>query len=117
MFKTIQETWPSDKDYSARQFRLSMLTRVLDGTLYDNLKYAFHTEQNDSGEYIPLRERRPSVRYNLCRLVVDDSVALLFSEAHFPKVECGPNNEIVRDALQRLIKECGINEMMIGAAT
>lgn len=117
MFKTLQATWPKDDDYPERTFRLSILQRVLNGTLYENLPHAFHDEKNAAEEYIPLRQRRPSVRYNLCRLVVDDSVALLFSEGHFPELDCGKDGEKVREALQRVIKESALNSVMIDAAT
>jgi hypothetical protein len=70
---------------------------------------------NDSGEYVPLRERRPSVRNNLCRTVVDDSVSLLFSEGNFPTVECA--DEAHKALLLRLVKELRLNEVMIDAAT
>lgn len=117
MFKTLTATFPTDRDYPERAFMLAMLSRVLNGTIYDNLKYAFHDEKNGANEYIKLRERRPSVRYNLCKLVVDDSVSLLFSEGHFPRFDCGKNAEDVQDALQRISKEIALNEIMIDAAT
>lgn len=115
MFKTLQATFQQDKDYPLRTYRLSILARVIDGTLYDNLPYAFHEEKNEANEYIKLRERRPSVRYGLCKLVVDDSVSLLFSEGHFPEIDT--SSKPTRDALARLIKEVCINERMISAAT
>ena len=70
---------------------------------------------NDGGEYVPLRERRPSVRNNLCRTVVDDSVSLLFSEGNFPTVEC--TDEAHKAQALRLVKELRLNEVMIDAAT
>jgi hypothetical protein len=42
MFKTLQATFGKDKDYPDRTFRLSMLSRVLQGELYDNLTHAFN---------------------------------------------------------------------------
>ena len=86
MFQTICDLVPMDPDGSARARRLDLMRRVLDGTLYDVLPFEFHEERSASGEYIPLRRRRPSVRYALARVVVEDSVALLFSEGHFPMV-------------------------------
>jgi hypothetical protein len=97
-----------------RSRRLDILKRVLDGTIYDGLPYQFHEERNGAGEYIPLRMRRPSVRYNLCRVVVEDSVALLFSNAHFPALE-SQDAELVR-ILEDLIAETRLNEIMIDAA-
>ena len=115
MYKTIQKNWPQDKDLPERAYTLEMRKRVLDGELYDRHRHPFHYEMNDSGDYVPLRERRPSVRNNLCRTVVDDSVSLLFSEGHFPTVEIG--NEEQKTGLHRLLKELRFNEVMIDAAT
>jgi len=115
MYKTIQSTWDRDKDMPPRAFRLSMLRRVLDGTMYDKLPHPFHTESTGADEYVPLRDRRPSVRTNLCRTVVDDSIALLFSEGNFPTVEL-PNLD-QKKQMKRLLDEIGLNEVMIDAAT
>lgn len=114
-FKTLQQTYPHDADYPERTFRLAALTRVLEGTLYDSLEHPFGTEKNDAGEYIPLAKRRPSARTRICRTVVNDSVSLLFSEGHFPAVEC--QDETTRDTLTKLVKETKLNEVMIDAAT
>ena len=87
MFDTICALIPSDPDYPERTRRLDLMTRVLDGRLYDVLPYEFHDERG-GGEYIPLRRRKPSVRYPLARIVVDDSLSLMFGEGHFPTLEC-----------------------------
>ena len=91
-----------------------MLRRVLDGTLYDALPYQFHEERSAGGEYIPLRSRRPSVRYALCRIVVEDSVALLFSEGHFPTIDCADRS--TRATLADIVKETRLNQVMTEAA-
>lgn len=114
-FKTLQSTFPKDKDYPERWFRLAALTRVLNGTLYDQLEHPFGDEKNGAGEYIPLAARRPSARTRICRTVVNDSVSLLFSEGHFPAIECA--DEPTRDALTKLMKEWRLNDVMIEAAT
>lgn len=115
MFKTLSNTIPLDKDYPERQHDIDVLTRVIDGELYDNLEHGFHCEYNGAGEYIPIRERRPSVKYGLCKTVVNDSVSLLFSEGHFPDIDC--EDEATRDTLQAIIKESKLNALMIDAAT
>ena len=115
MFKTLTETFKQDRDLPERAFRLQMRSRVIDGTIYDNLPSPFHEEKNNAGEYVPLRNRRPCVRYRLCRLVVDDSVSLLFSEGHFPDIDC--EDETAKEALNRLIDEMEINRVFIEAAT
>ena len=62
-----------DNDRPARTHELDLLGRVLSGKLYDVLSKEFHEERGANSEYIPLRQRKPSVRYNLCRTVVEDS--------------------------------------------
>jgi hypothetical protein len=114
MFETICDTVPVDSGMPARVRRLDVLRRVLDGTIYDGLPYQFHEERNGAGEYVPLRMRRPSVRYGLCRVVVEDSVALLFSNAHFPAVDCA--DAAVSRILGDVISETRLNEVMIDAA-
>jgi hypothetical protein len=114
MFETICETVPREAGMDARVARLDVLRRVLDGTFYDYLPYQFHEERNGAGEYVPLRMRRPSVRYGLCRTVVEDSVALLFSAGHFPAVDCG--DAAMAGTLGDLIAETRLNEVFIEAA-
>lgn len=117
MYKSIKDRIKRDRDYPQRQFDINVLTRVIKGTLYDHLEYDFHQEKTDgnTGEYIPLRDRRPSVRYALCRVVVNDSVSLLFSEGHFPDIDCKDEN--TRKVLADIIKESKLNQVMIDAAT
>jgi hypothetical protein len=114
MFETICNLIPRDPAYPARARTLDILKRVLDGKLYDVLPYQFHEERGAVGEYIPLRSRRPSVRYALCRIVVEDSVSLLFSEGHFPTIDCGDRD--VRTALADIVKETRLNLTMTEAA-
>lgn len=114
MFDTICNLIPRDPDYSSRTRMLDILRRVLDGTLYDVLPYQFHEERGLGGDYIPLRSRRPSVRYGLSRIVVEDSVSLLFSEGHFPTIDC--SDPTVRSALSDIAKEARLNQIMTEAA-
>lgn len=114
MFRTIAESIPWDRAYPERTRTLELMRRVLDGTLYDALPYEFHEEKTGSGEYVPLRQRRPSVRYALARIVVEDSVGLLFSEGHFPTID-SPDGA-VRDALGAVARDAKLNTVMIDAA-
>ena len=114
MFTTLCALVPADPHYPERTRRLTILKRVLDGTLYDELPYEFHQERGAGGEYIPLRMRKPSVRYPLARIVVDDSVSLVFSEGHFPTIDC--SDQRVRALFADLAKECTLNHVMMEAA-
>jgi hypothetical protein len=117
MFRTIASRIERDADYGDRQFALDVYGRVLEGAFYDHLPYGFHIEQSGSGEYVPLRDRRPNVRYNLCRLVVDDSVSLLFSEGHFPTPDLGDAEDDAKQAVIDLIKGSKLNDLMLEGAT
>src|ERR1700733_4806355 len=114
MFDTICDLIPRDPDYSPRTRMHDILHRVLDGTLYDVLPYQFHEERSLGGDYIPLRSRRPSVRYGLSRVVVEDSVSLLFSEGHFPTIDCA--DATVQSFLFDITKEARLNQVMTEAA-
>src|SRR6195952_2968903 len=114
MFDTLCDLVARDNDYPERVQKLTILNRVLDGTLYDVLPYHFHEERSEAGEYIPLRQRRPSVRYGLCRVVVEDSVALLFSEGHFPAVDC--DDPSLAAMFVDLVRETRLNQVMVDAA-
>lgn len=115
MFQTLKNSVARDKDYPERQWNIDILTRVLEGKIYDVLPHSFQEEKGKNGEYVPLRDRRPSVRTGLCRVVVDDSVSLLFSEGHFPSPLT--EDKGTQDGLEGLIKETLLNAVMIDAAT
>ncbi len=114
MFDTLCELVPYDGDYPERVRQIMILKQVLAGTIYDALPYHFHEERSEAGEYIPLRKRRPSVRYPLCRIVVEDSVSLLFSDGHFPSID-SPDST-ARAVLANIVKETRLNQVMTEAA-
>lgn len=116
MFKTICSEITQDPDYPKRAHEVDISYRVLDGTIYDHLQYGFHEEKSPADEYIPIRKRRPCIKSNLCKVVVDDSVSLLFSEGHFPELECGKKGEEIRQSLHSVMKDIKLNEVMIDAA-
>jgi hypothetical protein len=114
VLKSILATWPRDRDFPERAYELCWLRKVLEGSIYDCLPYQFDDERNGAGEYVPIRQRQPSVRYNLARTVVEDSVSLLFSEGHFPALLC--DEEATREALEAVIKEARLDDLMVDAA-
>ncbi len=110
----LQGRYASPPGFSPRTLRLLALQRVLDGTQYDVLPYPFATERNAAGEYIPLSQRRPSVRTNLCRTVVDEAVSLLFGHTHWPLAVS--SEKATADALNRFACEAGLASLMTQAA-
>nr|WP_321986662.1 phage portal protein [uncultured Lichenicoccus sp.] len=111
----LQARMPRDADLPARCNRLGALEAVLEGRQYDVLPFAFSRERSSSGDYVPLDERRPSVRTGLCRVVVEDSVSLLFSEGHWPEIGAADHRTI--QALADLVRETHLNDIMLDAAT
>jgi len=117
MFGSITDRIPRDQDFPDRVWQLDCLRRVLNGTLYNVLPFQFHQERkgiNGDGDYIPIAERRPSIRYGLCRMVVDDSVALLFGEGRFPTIDA--NDPETSKIIADIVKETLLNRVMLEAA-
>ena len=115
MFATLAALVPRDGDLPERAWKLDVLRRVLQGTIYDKLTSAFHEERNGAGEYIPLRARRPSTRWNLCRIATMDSVALLFGEGRFPVVY--DDDPDARNHLADVVADSNLPAVMIDAST
>lgn len=116
MFRTIAATIQKDTDLPDRAWKINVYSKLLDGTFYDNLLYEFWQETNFD-QYIPISQRSPSVRSGLLRVVVDDSVSLLFSEGHFPTLEPVEADKEQRDTLALLARSVMLNQVMIDAAT
>ena len=114
------KNWPTE--LSVRSFVLFIYDKVVTNTLYGKLgeenvlQYSFYTESKEAGvdAYIPLDQRRPSAKNNICKKVVDDSTSLLFSEGHFPKIHA--EDATTRDALRIIAKNENLNEIMLEAA-
>jgi hypothetical protein len=75
-----------------RYVTLDLHDRLLDGTFYDHLAYAFYDETYPSGmgqggKIIPLAERRPSAQFRLPRMVARWSARKLFAGRHRPKLK------------------------------
>lgn len=103
-----------DPDLPLRAFELSALARVRDGIQYDHLTQPFSEERTGAGEYVPMSQRRPSCKSNLCAVVVSNSASLLFSEHHFPKFFAADDTTL--DMLEALVKYTRLPEVMIEAA-
>ncbi|MDE2024914.1 MAG: phage portal protein [Patescibacteria group bacterium] len=107
-----------DDDWSYRQSRLYILQKFYNGSIYDNLS-PFYREYNggeDTGQYIPLVKRRPSVIYKLAKIIVDTSVSMLFGEGHFPIPRCNEHDKTTQ-FLQYLTRKCDLRSVMLDAAT
>ncbi len=118
-WKTLQASMQiTDGDYPARRERLAALSRVLAGEQYDHLYTPFSVERNASGEYVPLDQRRPSVRTGWSRIVIDDSVSMLFGR--WPAISAassGGKESPTVLAINQMIQATNLAGTMIEAAT
>jgi hypothetical protein len=116
MLKTLAGNIAYDKDLPVRAHTLTVRMKTLSGKLYDSLAYAFYQERNSLGEYVPMRDRRPSARYNIARILVTDTVGMLFGDLHFPRI-CIAGNEDAEAAVLQFVNETGLPSIMEAAAT
>lgn len=111
---SLKERMICDTDMPRRCFDLNALQRVRDCQQYDHLTHPFSKERRENSEYVPLDHRRPTVRTNLCRTVVDNAVSLLFSEYHFPTFYAA--DDATLEMLEALVKHTRLNDIMIETA-
>jgi hypothetical protein len=111
-FLTSGISWPH---WSGERYkRLDVLQRFLDGTIYNHLRYAFHEEADGAGTYIPLRERRPSVQFNVCRVVVNRSTRMVFGGNKWPKLVS--TDKTINTYLEHIVDTTLLKVSMLEAA-
>ncbi len=119
-FRDIAEAIPYPDGTSARFRRLDARDRLLDGTFYDHLSHPFSREF-DGSNHVRLEKRRPSVVYNLARVIVDQTSALTFGESHAPHIRCsdedGDENPYkdTESALDAFVASAGLHALMAEA--
>lgn len=117
MGKSLVWEWTTgkrDDELPERYYELDFHERLIKGSLYDCLEYAFYQDFNSSNEYIPMRQRRPSTRKGLPKVVVHDSTSLLFSNTHFPSIQCSDKN--VQSVLGDAVENLHMQTLMLTAA-
>lgn len=104
---------------SERYARLETLERMLDGRLYDEIRYSFEQEKAPGRDYIPIRERRPSVDFNLAYEITQDTQAELFGDEQFPQVQVvgddGQPDDDATKQLAELINEIELDGVVFDA--
>ncbi len=114
MLKQIVDSLSLDMDYPERSRKIDVYTRILNGELYDKLPYSFTQEYDGTGKYIPLCRRAPSVKNSLCKVVVDESVSLLFGSDHFPDINA--DDETTTETIKDIVNYIALRQHMIEAA-
>ncbi len=118
MFKSITAKIDYPSWANERYKCLDMLDRVLDGTLYDHLQNDFYQEETFSGDYIPIQERRPSVRTGFASQVVGVVARKLFAGKHAPKITHDDENyaALIREVIARgSVYETMVSAMYLGS--
>jgi hypothetical protein len=90
-----------------RYLRLAKLDAILDGEFYECLMYPFYQETtagDGAGDYIPIRDRRPSFRYNLPNMLSNQLGRKLFGGPNAPALT--HEKESVRQKFDALKEEC-----------
>jgi len=78
------------------------LGRQLEGKLYSDLRTPFETESEPGRRHVPLRERKPSVIYNIPYEITQDTSAELFGDEQFPVIHAIVKREEASDATTEL---------------
>lgn len=107
-----------DPEWSLRESRLHIYKLYLNSKIYNNL-LPFHEEYTgslDSGTYIRLVHRRPSVIYALPKIIVNESTSLLFGKSHFPTLKCNDDYEETEKFLQYITNNSNLKVSMLKAA-
>jgi hypothetical protein len=102
----------TNKEWDARQVKLYIYSLFYYGQIYDALS-PWNTEYA-SNKYIPLNKRRPCVIYPIPRIIVNDSVGMLFGNSHFPVMRC--DDEDTENFIQSINRVSNIKNAMMCAA-
>ncbi len=115
-FREILEGLKLPQGANDRYRKLEGLERMLAGTFYDELPYSFDTEKGSDGSYIPMRNRRPSMQFNLAYEIVSDTQGELFGDEQFPTIRCstikGKSDEDATTAIGDLIEQTHIDDVV-----
>src|SRR5882724_2027310 len=110
------------QDLEERSIRIGIYKDFLSGDIYDFLSPFDCEYQEKLGRqtYIPLRNRKPSVIYPIPKIIVNDSVSMLFGESHFPEVRCKLDNKDkaieIENYVNSLAKHIYLKDKMLLAA-
>jgi hypothetical protein len=105
------------KGTTERYKRLDAYDRLREGTLYDHIRTPFDCEE-EGGQYIRMRERRPSIIWQCPRLIVDQLSGLLWGDEQMPIVrtyygeEPTDEDKAAEDGIQHLVEILNLDAVM-----
>ncbi len=109
-FAEIASRYERDRHFPLRVLRQRILTAFRDGSFFDILDVPFQQETTESGTYVPLRNRKPTLHVSWVNEVLEDVGALLFGEGHFPEIET--DSDDLTKAIQSLVEEADLDTIM-----
>jgi hypothetical protein len=122
-FQELADKIDYPKGTTDRFKRLDALERLWKGSIYDVLQWPFDKEENGPGNYIELHDRRPSVKYQLPKIIVDHTSSLTFGDAHAPAVRISQAADDVspetlaekHEQFERIIESLELEAVMLEA--
>ncbi len=110
------------KGTTERFKHMDALERVLNGSIFDDaLDVPFDQEETSGRTYIPLKQRRPALFYNMAKVITDHTTSLTFGESHAPAVrlsiEDDDSEELSKrhETLEQLIETIELDAIMAEA--
>lgn len=88
---------------SPRYKELDRYDNYYESKQYDKLA-PWHEQRSCSGEYVPIRKRKPSIIYNLPQLLVDRASSKLAGSRSFPEMSI-PDDEATQELMLLLVKQ------------
>lgn len=110
-----QKKWPGWAQKDARYQRLATLNALLQGEFYDHLEYSFEEASDSSGKYIPVHLRKPSVTFNIARMVASAIARKLFAGRHAPRI-LNVKNPKAAESVRSIAKEACLFSTMLHAS-
>lgn len=115
MFKKISDKikQPEWVKLDPRWKKFDIYDRLLDGTFYDHLPFAFYDEVDPgrTKELVKLEDRRPSAQYRLPRMVARWSARKLFAGRHAPRIR--HKDKKVKKAIEGLMGKIQFSRHMM----
>jgi hypothetical protein len=118
-FADIKKRW--DRKYpnktSERFKRLDAYDRLRQGTFYDVLPTPFDMEY-DNGQYIPIRQRRPSIVWGGAQMLASQIAGLLFGDEQMPVIRTylgekpAEQDRVAEKTIQHLSETLNLDSVM-----
>jgi hypothetical protein len=93
-----------------RSDELDRLDAYYEGTAYDDLQD--WDAKSDDGEYVPVRERKPRVQYNVAKLVCNKVAAKIVGAACFPTFKVDDDDDDTA-FFKEVVKACKLKSALI----